>query len=173
MKFWKLFAFVTILSSIYSCYKNPPERNKIVFEDEIKNVQDSLLMMKALLIKLPKRSDILNINYNIKDGKLYVNDSLLNFDYRDALGNLTAFEKRRFIMLSFYLNKRHISSGYFDEGSNIWRFIYRDLPDITYNDSRNIVLLTNELANSIISTDTILDQKGELYLLAPKDAKIR
>ena len=157
-----------------SCYTNPPERNKIVFIDKIEDVQDSLLKMKELLIKLPKRIDSLNTNYRIKNGKLLVNDSLFNDSFiRDSKMIFTNSEKNNFINLSYYLNKNHLSVAYFDQESEIWRFIYREIPDRDFDDLREITVLdsTNDLSH--FKLDTILDEKVKIFLLAPKDAKIR
>lgn len=68
---------ILMIVVIVSCSKNPVGRNTIVFEDEVRNVQDSLIKMMKLLALLPKRSDNLNINYIIKNGKLYANAGYL------------------------------------------------------------------------------------------------
>lgn len=165
-----------IVVIVSSCSKNPVERNTIVFEAEIRDVQDSLITMMKLLTLLPKRSDNLNINYTIKRGKLYANYSFLKDSIIEVGNPFSPFggsEKKDFTSLAIYLNKNHISSAYFDESSSLWRFIYRDIPDITYNDSRDIVVLSNKEAKPIELTDKILDKKDRLYLVAPIDAKIR
>ena len=74
--------------------------------------------------------------------------------------------------ISNYLNNNFVSSAYFDEVDDVWRFIYKSIPNSNYDSIRDICLSHN--AESLItSNDTILDHKAQLYLLAPKDAIIR
>lgn len=174
MKILNFFIIILIIIIPNSCYKNPIERNQIVFKDKIENVQASILTMKGLLMKLPKRVENLNINYKIKNKKLYVNDQLFDDNFIKVKKlNFTIAEKKDFLALAQYLNKNHLSAAFFDESAKTWRFIYRDIEDITYDDSRSIAVLDSSKAISIHITDTILDQKGHIFLLAPKDAKIR
>lgn len=173
--FSKIIVFI-IAITLSACYKNSVERNTIVFKDRVGSVQDSLLKIKGLLAKLPERSDNLNINYIIKNKKLYTNYDFSKgsiIEVGNPYGQFKSSEKKDFITLALYLNKNFISAAYFDRNSAVWRFIYREKPDITYNDSRDIVVLTNEEAASIRSKVQVLDQKGKIYLVAPADAKIR
>lgn len=167
---------LTLMFMASSCYKNPIERNTIVFEDEVQHVHDSLIEMLKLLPLLPERSDNLNTNYTINNGALYTNYGFLNdsiVETGDPFARFSVSEKKEFTDLAFYLNKNHISSGYYDESSSIWRFVYRDIPDLTHHDIREIVIISTQDSKLIGVTDTVLDEEGQLYLMAPIDAKIR
>lgn len=168
-----------------SCwYRNPMERNTIVFEDRLEDVRDSMVKIQVFFDKIPEREDVFNRLYEIKEGKLYLNsiyivDSIDGITPRIADGdnawvNFTADEKEIFNGLATYLNRNHISCAYLDNMSNFWQFCYRELPDEVFNDSRNIVLINNEKELSALRLrDTVLDQKGKLCLIAPKGAVIR
>jgi len=158
---------------LYSYYQKSQNRNKIVFEDEFKDVQDSLVSMKKFLNQLPKRSDRLNVNYIIKNKALYVNEVevKLGTSTPNALKGISISEQNNFIGLTKYLYKNHISSAYFDQRKKIWRFIYNESSDASFNDVRDIVLVDSGVTEFISSLDTILERKEKLYLLAPVGAK--
>jgi hypothetical protein len=158
-----------------SCIRKPNERNKLAFKDKVENVQDSLSKMENLLSKLPKRNDNKNINYYNEDGKLFINDSLINksFITSSLFSDIyTSGQKKDFLELSDYLNMNFLSSAYFDEADKLWRFIYKDFPQRTFNDTRDVCILDYSKV-LLLSRDTILDHEDKVYLLAPKGVKIR
>jgi len=159
-----------------SCRKHFPERNKIIFTDDINHIKDSIIKMQEILSELPKRIDNRNVNYNVENGKVYLNDSLLDRKFtpnRVYTGVLTTQQKGELINLAFYLNKNYLSSAYFDKNEKLWHFIYRDFPERTFNDTRDISILDYGRNISVLDMDTILDHKDNVYLLAPEGAKIR
>jgi hypothetical protein len=175
MKIARLIVVMIAIAIFTSCIMKPNERNKLAFKDKVENVQDSLTKMENLLSRLPKRNDNKNINYYIEDGKLFISDSLINksFITSSLFSNIyTPGQKKDFLELSDYLNMNFLSSAYFDEADELWRFIYKDFPQRTFNDTRDVCILDYSKV-LLLSRDTILDHKDKVYLLAPKDAKIR
>lgn len=175
----KTFISLSLLCLIFlSCYKSPPERNSIVFKNEVQAVQDSLIDMVNLLKILPKSKNGLKTNYGYNNGILEINDSRIG-NYDDALKDSTGIflgfkdiDKRKFISLAEYLESNYLDSAY-EESPNSWFFIYRYLPDGDFNDVRDITV--KPIKDSIIlkRASVILDRKFSIFLLAPKDAKIR
>lgn len=168
-------SMVALITIVFSCKRNHKERNELVFQNKFEDVQDSLSKMEKLLSRLPKRTDNKNTNYYIKDEKLFISDSLIskNFITSILLSNVYTLEQKRdFLKLSYYLNENFLSSAYFDESDKLWRFIYKDFPESTFNDCRDVCLL--DFSKTLtLSNDSVLDHKDKIYLLAPKDAEIR
>ena len=173
LKIFKILLLLIII--VCSCREKHTDRNKLIFNDRIDNVRDSLIKLEKLLSLLPQRLDNKNINYYVEHDKLFINDSLINTDstISPTFSNVFTIEQKRSILtLSAYLNRNFLSSGYFDENDKIWRFIYRDFSGKTFDDTRDVCVL-NISRNFTLSNDTILDHKGNVYLLAPIDAKVR
>jgi hypothetical protein len=175
MKRLRITLLAIIITACYSCKKSNSDRNRLIFKNDINSVQDSLIRFKNLLSKLPKRNDNRNVTYSIEDGKLKINDTLIvnyfsKLQHKSKILNLE--EIHTFIRISNFLKDNYLTSAYFDEVGKRWRFIYRDFPERTYNDTRDICLLDTSESKSILETDKILEKKNRLYLLAPKDAVI-
>lgn len=161
------------------CYKNAIERSTIVFKDSVQNVQDSLLVMQKLLSAMPKSQTPLNTNYYYQENDLYINnlnvgnpDSVL-LDTVQGFVNFSDQQKKQFVLLSKYLMRNYITSGYLDDSGNLWFFEYRPLENGDFHDTREIVVLKGKDSVLIKNRSKILDRKRMVFLLAPKEAKIR
>jgi len=167
-----LLLFITL----FSCYRNPKERNALVFENKIENVQDSINKLIFFLNKFPDNKDGLNKHYIIKENEIYINESLQDLKRNDLNKFLNGFDmhqRNEFTSLIQYLDINYIKSAYFDKQLGLWCFIYRDIEDVDYDDSRIVVFLDNaKLSNTLVGY-SILDKKDKLFLIAPKDAIIR
>ncbi len=156
-----------------SCLKlsNPKERNIITFESEIDSVTISIQEMNDLLTKYRK---------SINDTLSYQNEALSFFE--------TVNEKKKFIDLTKFLFKNHLS-GILRQ-TNKYLYYYRDkiyMADRQEDLWRYIIYLENMSAIKYLLKDDfvkaahggtynlsfkVIDQKGNLFLLAHKDAKI-
>ncbi len=164
----------------YSCYySNPVERNHVVFKDQIKNVQDSLIKMRALLKKLPIDIKGLNTRYFFENEVLFINSEpcgkidSFKIDTVKVLSKFSNNEKMQFLILAKYLQRNYITCGYFDLSANLWLFEYRVLPDNTFNDSRSITILSDKEDQLLEPFFRILDRKNMVCLIVSKEAKIR
>jgi hypothetical protein len=164
--------FAAFLSA--SCYYNPSERNRIEFKDNFTNVQTALFKMEKLIKKLP--SSEVNINYEFKNDSITINDSpkqdSSQYFTNQELAAFAESERKEFLMLAKYLSNNYISAGYLHYNSDVCLFIYRNLPENTFDDSRNIAFLKDAENTVHKSESKILDKKGCLMLVAPIDAKI-
>jgi hypothetical protein len=74
--------------------------------------------------------------------------------------------------LSGYLNKNYIRGCYNSFHSNIWFFVYKDLANVDYDDSRDIVVCESAFDTvGLNDRNKIIDKKGKLLLTAAKNAK--
>jgi hypothetical protein len=101
-----------------SCQQIDPARNKIVFNDNIEIVQDSLIHMQTLLEKLPKTY---RVNYFVDpEGYLYVNNTKLGYlkVNNPKIRRDMSFEKfsnkdyRSFFWLMSFLVRNYVTSSY-------------------------------------------------------------
>lgn len=161
---------------LFSCCGNRVERNTLVFDDKVENVQDSISRLMYFLNNFPINEEGFNTHYVVKNEKIYINQGFQNEQFNDLnkfLSDYTVSQKNEFISLVKYLYKNHINSGYFDRGLNIWVFTYRHFDEAGFNDVRDIVLLNREIPENIRAEFNVLDKKGSLYLIVPKEASIR
>ncbi|TSD66842.1 hypothetical protein FFF34_005425 [Inquilinus sp. KBS0705] len=175
MKSLRVF-FITIFILINaSCYYNSAERNKIKFKDNASDVQNALLKMEVLINKLPASE--FNTNYEIKNGVIEINGGPREGDStsyytKQGLSVFETTERKQFISLAKYLERNYITAGYLNYKSTVCFFTYRDDPDNTFDDLREIAFLKDVSGDVIKSECKILDRKDQLLLLAPVDAKI-
>ncbi len=167
---------------LYSCQQIDPARNKILFNDNIEIVRDSLKHMQTLLEKLPRTY---RINYFVDgDGYLYVNNTKLGY-LKGAVNNARirkdmSFENytdkdyKDFFRLMAFLVRNHIDAASYEGEIDSFVFDYREIDDLTYDDVRLIVLETgNGGNNKFRGKYKILHESLGLKLLAPHDAKIK
>ncbi len=181
-----------------SCLKlsNPKERNIITFESEIDTITTSIQEMNGLLTKYRKIGFSYIISNDsclfvetlekmkkvgcINDTLSYQNEALSFFE--------TVNEKKKFIDLTKFLFKNHLS-GILRQ-TNKYLYYYRDkiyMADRQEDLWRYIIYLENMSAIKYLLKDDfvkaahggtynlsfkVIDQKGNLFLLAHKDAKI-
>jgi len=189
---FKITVICVIIFFIFSCVKinNPTERNKLVFNDSIRSVKDSLITMNQILLKTGRKSsiygidaDMNSINHNENDLFLYVDDSLHSAQkvgkitdsilYKSKLLRfIEPLNRKRFINLALYLNKNHLSTCYIQNEQPC--YMYRS--DIYMADRQTDLDRFVVFAKSKYEIDSIrykiLDSSNNLYLLANKDAKI-
>lgn len=159
------------------------ERNKIVFNDPIPVVEDSIKAIQKLLEKLPE-AKVTNY-YITNSGKLAVNSEIIGefkelktnqqLDTVKVFQNFTKKEIQELLNLVSFLKKNFIESTYKDIRMNEYIFSYRRTEANEFNDNRDIMLVENKsdtLNGSFVSYKRILDRKGKLILVAPKDAVI-
>jgi hypothetical protein len=162
--------------------KNPKERNKLTFEDNIDKVYDSVLIMNEIANRshynyfafgVTDSNKLFFINYQlqkrgykvgvISDSLLYLNNSLYFLDEKD---------KKRFLILCDFLNKNYLSRC--DVRNRQIEYAYRI--HIYMADSQTDLMRFIVIADSINEIDytkyKILDKYKDMFLLAYKEAKI-
>lgn len=180
----KIAFFVCCLLAFWisSCSQVPdPLRNKIEFNAETYQVADSLLRMEELLRKLSP-SQVLSSSTDI-DGYLFVNGKkmgLLEFATKDSLTrndpvfkNLLEEDYSEFISLSIFLLKNNIGYSMRDNLSGVFVHGYRETSENSYNDVREIIVNVDVTSVNFLKRYQILDQKENLVLVAPIDAKVK
>jgi hypothetical protein len=175
MKFKVLICLFSIGLFLPSCYYNAAVRNKISFEDDLGSVEKSLFRMEQLMLKLPD-SDF-NINYSIEDDSIEINGGLripdsTSYFTKQGLSVFTKTEEQEFRSLAKYLKRNYITAGYFHYESKVCFFIYRQEPNNTFDDSRDIAFAKDENGDIIKNECKILDKVESLLLVSPIDAKV-
>jgi hypothetical protein len=128
---------------------------------------------------MPKSHTIFNTNYYFHGNNLYINSSRVGnvdsiiLDTVKAFSRFSNSEKIKFMALTKYLVQNQITSGYLEQSLNIWLFEYRELPNGDFHDTRQIAAIRFQDSIILKSQSKILDRKNKLFLIAPKDAKIR
>jgi hypothetical protein len=174
-----LFSLVSLLT--LSCGQDNSVRNKIVFEDDIEAVTDSIAKMDLLLYKLPGN---MPINYFMDNGgKLYVNNEELGklagatnnprIRRSNVFNKFNDAELDQFFNLIYYLLKNHIDGARMDPDASRFMFLYRSILENRYDDIRLINLVKGGLDSSYTKEYQILDMNERVVLVAFEDAKIR
>jgi hypothetical protein len=171
MKTYIIFLSLVLTIACTSCNRGNELINKIIFNDNIENVQDSLLKITQLLTKI-KDPVVINKGYSYTLGNLVVNNMLIDtteiakLDTIQAISNFSKSEKLEFIKLCVYLKSNRITSGYFDTYLGLWLFDYRYSPAGESIDDRAISLLNKKDIFRDRRSIKILDHKGMIYLLS-------
>lgn len=190
-----LFIGIVLLNSCMRVI-NPKERNVIIFEGKIDSVACAIQEINNYLITY----DNINLSYgisqegylyvdtsntikkvgNINDTTLYNSDLLLFFDEKE--------KSKEFINLAFFLYKNHLSNVI--KRKDKYLYYYRNnvyMADKQEDMLRYIVYANNKSAINDLLEDKfvktiyggisnlgykIIHQRGNLFLLANKDAKI-
>ena len=178
----KLLIIVVILIIVSSCgkLKNPQERNTLIFKDDINSVFNAIQSMNTILI-----------NSEVKNHFFYAidDDNILYADYGEnestRIGSISDIElnkslisfislndRERFLKLASFLFNNHFERcGYKNN-----RFIYIYRSKIYMADRQKDLMRYVMIANSIDDIELykykILDTKGNLFLLADKNAEI-
>jgi hypothetical protein len=166
---------------------NPKERNKIVFKENVIEVQDSLLAFESILNKMPVyKDDLVQIRVFDKN-VLYVNfkrisniDSLLaiiknNKDYSiKELEPLSNMEQKRFLHLVIFLKNNYLYDCEYFKVTNFLECLYRESGHLGdyYDDLLRFVSFSNSSKSFDSNIYKILDKKENLILYAEKEAKI-
>ena len=173
----KVLGLMLLIIFVTGCYRNPVERNSIVFADKNANVEKALTQMTGLILMLPKTE--LNTNYSLENDGLYINNSYVgtitstHLDTVKALGNFSMKQKIEFLTLTKFLKRNFISAGYVDESIDVVAFTYRELPSEDYHDTRFLTICSVSDITALMRKNRILDHKNSIFLLAGRDAKIR
>jgi hypothetical protein len=179
MKTVKKISIVFLTLMFFSCYKNPVERNTIVFKDKNQEVEDSIVKLTELLKKFPKSNTVFNTNYYFEENKFFINNSYvgdyhnLNLDTIKSFSKYNSSERTQFINITKFLNENYLSSGYLDDYLDQWSFVYRYIPDGDFHDTRDLIFFKVSDSVQLKSHYKILDHKNNIFLLAPIDADIR
>ena len=186
MKKDHLFIIVCLIF-LNSCREHHPERNKIIFNDNLVDVRDSMLEMQRLLGKLPQEDSIPKGLFEFIDNKLYyrnikAKDSISNRTLLDTelvssspfLNVFTLAEKRNFYRLANYLRYNFLTEAYYDASLGHWMFKYRDLSNDIIDDEREICIIYSlDEFRYLTEYDTVLEQQNNLLLLGMKGRIIR
>jgi len=193
---------IIILLSMFiiSCQsvKNPKERNILVFEHSIENIEDSISALNTILFASKLQGCIYVIG---NDNKLYIiDDKFANNDknvgfindttiYKsDSLDFIKKTDRFKFIELVRYLFKNRISQCNIEDNQAV--YWYRDdiyMADMQEDLDRFVIYAESDEQIKNLLEDVyvpaasrgmynlgykILDKKGKLYLLAHKNARI-
>ncbi len=179
------FIYAFYMMFIYKGY-NPPERNRLVFEDSIERIEDSIKVFKQLVkhhrskyyIYVSERGDF--EDYEYKNYRLYVN----TYDTIMEIGHLTdtdLYKKidtaifkikdpKRFVNLVLFFEKNHLNGAY-KEGDVIL-FYYRghfDMGDFFRDLERFVVYAEDKSEIEFLLKDNIIeDDVGNVTNLAYK-----
>lgn len=158
-----------LLFSFCACNRNA-KRNKINFQSNLVQVQDSIIRILTLLNKL-KDPVRLNKGYDFREDSLFINDRSVNvaqLDTTNALSALTSEERRQLLKLINFLKVNNMSAGSYDTYLGLWTFEYDYLPNGDNNDTRVITLLNDNDKIRISSKAKILDHRQMIFLLKYK-----
>jgi uncharacterized pyridoxamine 5'-phosphate oxidase family protein len=126
------FLVLILITALFaSCNRAESMRNKINFNDNFTNVQDSLLKIIPLLKKIQEPVNI-NKGYDYRGDNLFVNNKPINsasLDTIPTLSKLSENEKKDFLKIAYYLRSNEITSGSYDNYLGLWLFEYRYLPE--------------------------------------------
>jgi len=171
------YAVLIILYCFQSCSNtNFQGYSEIEFTDSTKSVTDSVIILEKLLKEIYKSNgqnfyinnfDELVIN-SITIGlweKILIDPSLVINS--EMLSGMDTGQKIRLIHLLSFLLKNKISGAYYNVRLNVYMFSYCQ-KEFSYfeHDYRNIVINRNKTYKQFEGY-TILDEKGELLLIAP------
>jgi len=183
---------LVIVICLFSCdtLDNPKVRNKLIFNDRISFVTDSVNAMNKILLKTGRKFsiygidvDMNNINRDENEFFLYVNDVSHSVQKVGELTDSTLYkskllefinstDRKHFINLALYLNKNHLSTCYIE--NNQPSYMYR--ADIYMADRQKdldrFVVFANSEQEIDLNQYKILDKSKNMYLIANKDAKI-
>jgi hypothetical protein len=169
--------------SLFSKFQIQPLRNKIVFEDKIEAVADSMERMHFLLEKIPITG---RVNYFMdREGNLYISNEKIG-SLKGAINNPTiredvAFEKftnqeiNDFFNIMAFLYKNHIDAANLQNQVGEFLFTYRRTDENTFDDLREIMIVNSyqdTVSSGFKRTYQVLDKKSNLLLVAPKSAKV-
>lgn len=167
-----------------SCNQEIPLRNKIIFQDSVMLVADSIAKMEKLLYKLPENE---RVNYFMDNkGNLFINNKKLgtlkgainNSRIRsdESFKNFTSQEIDEFFNLMVYLLRNHIDGAVMELSVGKFVYGYRQTKENKFNDVREIIFMQDEAdinSAEFYKTYQLLDKKNSLVLVAPASAKIR
>jgi len=177
---------VILLVGIYvhSKLQVEPLRNKIVFEDDVNVVLDSLQKMNELMEKMPTNTRMVNY-FMDREGYLYlgaekiallkgaINKPKVREDM--AFENFTDKEINEFFYLMAFLLKNHVDAANLEKPIDKFLFSYRRTDENSYNDLRDIMIVGSPYDTTtryFKETYQVLDENLNLVLVAPSDASI-
>lgn len=183
---------------IISCQsvKNPKERNILVFEDNIKDIEDSISALNNILditklqgciYVIDNDNKLVIIGNKFADRNIgFLNDTTI---YKsDSLDFIKITDRFKFIELVRYLYKNKISQCNIEDNQAV--YWYRDdiyMADMQEDLDRFVIYAENDEQIKNLLEDVfvpaasggkynlgykILDKKSKLYLLARKNARI-
>ena len=169
---------------LYNQFQVNPVRNKMVFENKIETVADSVARMDALMIKISRTGT--NGYFLTNEGYLYFNSEKIG-PIKGAINNpkirkdmafehMSDQEINSFFYIMAFLLKNHIDGGYKHRVTGQYVYNYRRTAENSYDDLREILFVRSQqdtLSSEFRNTYQILDQKSNLVLIAPKKAQIR
>jgi hypothetical protein len=169
---------------------NPKVRNKIVFNDNVSSVTDSVKAMAEILFKSKNGIstygidvDMNNLDRNENEFFLYIDDDLHSVQnagmitdsllYKSKLLEfIDSSERKRFVNLALYLNKNHLSSCNIESGMVFYMYRTDIYMADRQTDLDRFVVFAKFEQEIDLNRYKILDCCKNLYLLANKDAKI-
>lgn len=194
----RIFIFIAVILIISSCgkLKNPKERNVISFKNDVDSVAFAIENLNKIFKNRIQKPFIYGID---ESSVLFIEDSLNNNKYIGLITDETLeheyllpfvdISKRdEFVQLVKYLYKNHIYRCNYKKGHYL--YLYKDdiyMADRQEDLQRFIVFAKNKAEIENLLEDNfvkaahggkdnlsykIIDQKDNLFLLAPKDAEI-
>ncbi len=175
-----LIIYITIIVVLSSCgrLENPKERNSISFKDNIDSVSIAIEEINHIL----DSSKVRNFFWyaaSSDENYLYVDQNS-----REKVGLLTDTtlyksedlffiqEKKEFIRLVIFLENNNISRCDYENGDYIYLYRNNIYMADRQKDLWRFIMLTDDIRNINLDKYKVLDNKGNLFLLADKDAEI-
>ena len=174
----KLKFFFGVFCVLFTSCNFYSKRDRIVFNDPIESVQDSIIVMNQLMDKIP--ANYVKNYYFDDDEYLYINSKKLllkkpniyNIECIDTCKEFENFKPQeiiRFISIAIFLERNFIDANH-NNYSN-YTYHYRRLPDEDYEEVRGVVYLENgvdKIKRIENSRAYILDSKLKLNLIGYK-----
>ncbi|MFW5700450.1 MAG: hypothetical protein ACOCWM_02070 [Cyclobacteriaceae bacterium] len=134
----KTFAVIITLFLLASCGKpeNPPERNKLVFDVPIENIEDSIQVMNEFFKKFPPYENLEMVYFNYIYNENRINTEIIgDYTFENLVTNkffkiFSSTELKRFISLFHYLKRNYVKPKKHDFVANISYYVYRDYDEI-------------------------------------------
>ena len=188
----KIVILLWATSFLFSCgnLDNPKVRNKLVFNDSLSSVADSISVMNKIFIKSNKGIfaygiDVAMNNIDRKDDEffLYINDTFNSVYNVGNISNTLLYkstlldfieitERKHFVSLALYLYKNKLSGCSIENGKLLYMYRADVFMGESQTDLCRYVVFSDSEQEVDLNRYKILDQHKNLYLLADKGAKI-
>ncbi len=156
-----------------SCNSGKMPEDKLVFENSIEDVTDSLLSFKGLANEISRETDVINCFIDGHDELIIDNVSIGRWDEivsggevdQKVIKKVYSGDFRRLIALMSYLKKNHISGFYKDYSCHIFVFSYRDYEYGDRASDQRSILFKDDF-NGNVKDDFIKKDESEQLILA-------
>jgi len=178
----KIFIYLGLIFILSSCGKlnNPKERNIISFNNNIDSVLNAIGQMNNILDSSSINEyffyaidkDILYVKgTNNKSQKVgFLTDTILYKN--EAISFVDTIRRKKFINISSFLNQNFLDRCDYEDGNYFYLYRANIYMADKQKDLMRYVIFTKDIKDLNLNKYKVLDNKGNLYLLADKNAEI-